>query len=460
MNYADFLNTKRHRIIESGFEVDCVGDYLYDWQQHVVKWALKKGRAALFADCGLGKTPMQLTWAKHVYEHTGKPVLILAPLAVSNQTKREGEKFGIDVNVCRDQDGARDGINIANYEMLHHFDAEKFGALVLDESSILKNFDGTYRKLITRFAAHQDYRLACTATPAPNDLIEIINHSDFLGVMGGKEVIALFFRQDGNTTHNWRLKGHARRDFWAWLAGWAMAIRYPSDLGYMDGDFILPKLSVTQHTVIGKPLDGMLLPVEAQTLEERRHARKETVEDRVALCAELVNNSTAPWVVWCNLNSESEALAKAIPDAVEVKGSDTNAHKENSMLGFSDGKHRVIVTKPSICGFGMNWQHCSHMAFVGLSDSWEQYYQAIRRCWRFGQTRNVEVHVIVAETEGAVVANIERKERQATEMMSELVAHMKEFYRVERKDDAEYVGCKPMQMPAWLTGEKNASMCG
>lgn len=460
MTYQEFLSTKRQRVMDDGVTVPSPGDYLYDWQSHIASWALRKGRAALFADCGLGKTPMQLTWAKHITDHTHKPTLILAPLAVSQQTKREGEKFGIDVHVCRDQSGVRDGINIANYEMLHHFDAEAFGALVLDESSILKNFDGTYRNLITRFAAHQHYRLACTATPAPNDLIEIINHSDFLGVMNRKEVIALFFRQDGNTTHNWRLKGHARRDFWAWLAGWAMAVRYPSDLGYMDGDFILPKLTVKQHTVDGKPLPGMLIPMDAQTLDERRKARRDTIEDRVAICADLVNNSKESWVVWCNLNSESEALAKAIPDAVEVKGGDTNHHKESAMMGFSAGQHRVIVSKPSICGFGMNWQHCARMAFVGLSDSWEQYYQAIRRCWRFGQRREVEAHVIVAETEGAVVNNIERKERQATEMMAELVSHMKEFYRVERIDDSVYIGNKPMIAPSWMGGNSNGRMCG
>lgn len=460
MTYQEFLQTKRQRVMDDGIVIPNPADYLYDWQQHVTSWALRKGRAAVFADCGLGKTPMQLTWAKHIAEHSRKPTLILAPLAVSQQTKREGEKFGIEVHLCRDQSDVRDGVNIANYEMLHHFDASVFGSLVLDESSILKNFDGTYRKLITRFASHQHYRLACTATPAPNDLIEIINHSDFLGVMNGKEVIALFFRQDGNTTHNWRLKGHARRDFWAWLANWAMAIRCPSDIGYMDGDFILPDLSVIQHTVDGKPLDGMLIPMEAQTLDERRKARKDTIEDRVRIAADLVNNSTQPWVVWCNLNSESEALAKAIPDAVEVKGSDTNHHKEDGMMGFSEGRYRVIISKPSICGFGMNWQHCARMAFVGLSDSWEQYYQAIRRCWRFGQRNAVEAHVIVAETEGAVVANIERKERQATEMMAELVAHMREFYRVERKDDALYIGNKPMIAPSWMGGNSNGRMCG
>lgn len=460
MTYQDFIESKRKKVMDAGITIDHAADYLYDWQEHVVKWAVKKGRAAIFADCGLGKTPMQLTWAKHMREHSRRPVLILAPLAVAQQTRREGEKFGIEVNICRDQESATDGINIANYEMLHHFDPEKFGVLVLDESSILKNFDGTYRKLITRFASHQQYRLACTATPAPNDLIEIINHSDFLGVAKGKEVIALFFCQDGNTTHQWRLKGHARRDFWAWLAGWAMAIRYPSDLGFADGLFRLPELKIIQHTVDGKVLDGMLIPMEAHTLIERRQARRDTIEDRVRVCAELVNQSSEPWVVWCNLNSESDALRKAIPDAVEVKGSDSNQHKEESMMGFSDGKYRVIVSKPSICGFGMNWQHCARMAFVGLSDSWEQYYQAIRRCWRFGQTQHVEAHVIVAETEGAVVSNIERKERQATEMMSELVSHMREFYRVERKDDSLYLGNEPMVLPSWAGGKSNGRMCG
>lgn len=457
--YHTFLDTKRQRVYDHGIQLDTRHDFLYDWQNDVVEWACRKGRAAIFADCGLGKTPMQLVWANNMATHTGKPTLILAPLAVSHQTQREGVKFDIPVTICRDQSDVVQGVNIANYEMLAHFDEGEFGALVLDESSILKNFSGMYRRLITRFAHGINYRLACTATPAPNDITEIINHSDFLSVMTGKEVLALFFRQDGNSTHNWKVKGHAERDFWAWMAGWAKAIRTPDDMGYRDDRFILPSLSIQQHTVDGLPIDGMLFAVEAQTMQERRQARVASLEDRVAACAELVNKSTDAWLVWCNLNAESAALSAAIPDAVEVSGADSDQVKTDRMLGFSDRRYRVLVTKPKIAGHGMNWQHCANMAFVGLSDSWEQYYQAIRRCWRFGQTRPVNVHVITASTEGAVVANIERKEREATAMMNNLVSHMREFYRTEKRTDDEYVGMMPVALPAWMKGEHDA-VCG
>lgn len=458
-SYHEFLDTKRQRTYECGIDVETPADYLYDWQNHVVRWALKKGRAAIFADCGLGKTPMQLTWADHIARHTGKPVLILAPLAVSNQTKREGEKFGIDVSVCRDQSEVSGRVNIANYEMLHHFDAAEFGGLVLDESSILKNYDGTYRRLITRFGSHIQYRLACTATPAPNDLVEICTHSEFLSILKEKEVKALFFRQDGNSSNKFILKGHAERDFWAWLAGWAMAIRAPSDLGYDDERFKLPPLRTIQHTVDGSPIDGMLFAVEARGFQEVRQAQRASLRDRVTMCSSLINDTAEPWLVWCNLNDESDALAKAIPDAVEVKGSDSAEKKTDRLLGFQDGRYRVLVTKPSIAGHGMNYQHCARTAFVGLSYSWEEYYQAIRRCWRFGQTREVEAHIVTASTEGAVVANIERKEREAGIMMNSLVSHMREFYRVEKRTDDEYVGSMPMALPSWMKGDCD-EVCG
>ncbi len=425
--YEDFLAEKIVRVEPSGFTVmaDAVNPALFPFQRDITRWALGKGKAAVFADCGMGKTPMQLVWAQHVCAHTGGAVLIVAPLAVSRQTVAEGLKFGVTVHPCRRGQDVQPGINITNYEMLEHFRPDQFEGLVLDESSILKSYSGTYRRELTDFASTIPFRLACTATPAPNDLIEIINHAEFLGVMRGKEMIALFFTQDGNTTHNWRLKGHAKQDFWRWLASWAVALRKPSDLGYADGQFVLPPLRVHQETVeVTQAPSWSLIPLEAVTLQERQAARRDSLEDRVRRCAELVKSSAEPWIVWCNLNAESEALAKAIPGAVEVKGSDTPEHKERSMLWFSAGEIRVLVTKPSIAGFGMNWQHCSKVAFVGLSDSWEQWYQAVRRCWRFGQQNPVDVYVITAETEGAVVRNIERKEREASQLMDELVKHM------------------------------------
>lgn len=425
--YEDFLATKRIAAQPVGFDVapETLNGALKPFQAAIVRWALRRGRAAIFADCGLGKTLMQLEWARHVHQHTGMPVFILAPLAVAEQTKREGKKFGIPVTVCATDADVPSDCGITNYEKLHHFTPGEFGGIVLDESSILKAFSGSTRKAITEFAKSIPFRLACTATPAPNDLIELCNHSEFLDVMSGKEIIALFFTQDGNTTHAWRLKGHARNEFWRWLASWSVALRRPSDLGFSNEGYELPPLQMHQIEVqANAPLQTYLVPVEAVTLDEQRQARRDSLTERVQACAALVNTSTEPWVVWCDLNAESEALARDIPDAVEIRGSDSDDHKTRSMLQFSEGTIRVIVSKPSICGHGMNWQHCAKIAFVGLSHSFEQVYQATRRCWRFGQVNPVDCYVIISETEGAVVRNIQRKERQATEMMEELVKHM------------------------------------
>lgn len=425
--YEAFIDRKRIVSTACGFDVDrdLLNPALFDWQKDVVAWALKRGRAALFEDCGLGKTLQQLEWAQQVVNHTDGNVLILTPLAVALQTQREGEKFGINVTVCRTGSDVRRGINVVNYERLHHFDPAQFTGLVLDESSILKSFTGTVRKQITAFAESIPYRIACTATPAPNDLIELTNHAEFLDIMSGKEIIALFFTQDGNTTHAWRLKGHAEHDFWRWLASWSVAIRKPSDLGYDDGAFKLPPLNIHHVKVDSGATPGFLLPIEAASLSEVRDAQRASLSDRVKACAELVNASKEPWLVWCNLNAESEALAKAIDGAVEVKGSDDADYKETSLLGFAKGDFRVLVSKPSIAGHGMNYQHCRNVAFVGLSHSFEQFYQAVRRCWRFGQTQPVNCHIISARAEGAVVATIERKERQASEMFENIVAHMR-----------------------------------
>jgi DNA modification methylase len=436
--YADFLATKAVTAPAHGLTVDtdALHPALFPWQREIVRWALHRGRAALFEDCGLGKTLQQLVWADAVSRATGQPVLILAPLAVAAQTAAEGARFNLPVTICRTQDDVQPGINITNYEMLDHFIPAPFAGLVLDESSILKSYSGVLRRAITAFGSGIPYRLAATATPAPNDLIEIINHAEFLGIMQSKEIIALYFTQDGNTTHAWRLKGHARRDFWRWLASWAVALRRPSDLGYSDTGFLLPPLQVEQVTVEGSAPPGMLFATDNLPLAERRAARRASLSARVAACAERVNRTPGPWVVWCDLNDESAALTRAIPGAVEVKGSDPPAHKEAAMLDFAAGRIRVLVSKPSICGWGMNWQHCAAMAFVGLSDSWEQQYQAIRRCWRFGQTRPVAVWMYVSESEGAVVRNLERKGAQAAEMMEELVSHMKDL-TLDRADRQE-----------------------
>lgn len=424
-SYAAFLDAKRICAQEVGFDSEIMPS-LFPFQRDICRWALRRGRAAIFADCGLGKTPMQLEWARRVSDRMGSPVMIFAPLAVSHQTKLEGDKFGIPVTVCRGQSQVRSGVNITNYEMLEHFTPESFAGVVLDESSILKSMDGKTRTRLIDFSAPIHFRLACTATPAPNDHMELGNHAEFLSIMNVPEMLATFFTHDGGETSKWRLKGHAADKFWAWVATWAVMLRRPSDLGYDDEGFALPELRMHQITVKSGSTGDALFPMEAQTLLERRGARRDSLDDRVKACANLV--ATEPdqsWLIWCDLNSESTALSAAIPGAVEVKGADDSAYKERSLLGFTHGG--ILVSKPSIAGWGLNYQHCARMVFVGLSDSYEQLYQAIRRCWRFGQIRPVEVYLITAETEGAVVRNIKRKETEAAKMAEGMLEHMKKI---------------------------------
>jgi hypothetical protein len=458
MKYSELLESKRPRALDCGFEPGEVSALLYPFQQESVAWAVRKGRAAMFEDCGLGKTAQQLEWARIVSQKTDRPVLICAPLAVAEQTQREGEKFAIPVALCRKGCDVRHGVNITNYEMLHHFTPDQFGGIVLDESGILKSYSGSTRLFITDFAQGIQYRLACTATPAPNDWIELINHAEFLGVMKGKEILATYFIQDGNTTHAWKLKGHARHDFWAWVASWAVAIRKPSDVGFDDAGFVLPAMRVYQHTVSGHIAEDFLFPIEAQTLSERRHARKESMVERVEKAAAIANSTTDPFLVWCDLNAESAALVAAIPGAVEVKGSDSPEQKTERMTGFSDGRYRVLVTKPSICGWGMNWQHCNQMAFVGLSDSFEQLYQAIRRCWRFGQQKPVDVHLICAETEGAVIANVRRKEAEHAEMMEQIIRHRDRNFTLGKTNEMGYENIHKMELPSWIERPLNEAV--
>lgn len=456
ITYESFIQNKRATILSSGFSVnrDMIHNSLFDFQKDIVRWALRRGKAAVFAGTGLGKTRMQIEWGQHVHEKTGGDVLILAPLAVAAQTIREGQALGYDITMCRSQDDVRPGLNITNYEMLHHFEPVLFDGVVLDESSILKSFTGKMRNDLIESFAFTPYRLACTATPAPNDFMEIGNHAEFLGVMSRTEMLSMYFVHDGGDTSKWRLKGHAENTFWRWVASWGVVLEKPSDLGYSDDGYILPPLTITDNVI---EVEGDI----AKTLSQRQKARRETVEQRVTACAEIVNSTDKPFLVWCDLNIESELLTKAIPGAIEVKGSDKPAYKEKALLDFAAGKIRILVTKPSIAGWGMNWQHCSDMAFVGLSDSFEQVFQAVRRCYRFGQTKPVNVTMITSSREGATAENIKRKEADFQKMVSEMVKYTKEItsesIRSTERDVTEYTAATPIKLPAWLRSEMIAS---
>ena len=423
VSYEAFLDAKRVIIPPAGFEPAMLNEKLYPFQRDIVAWACRKGKACIFADCGMGKTAMQLEWASQVCKHVdGATVLIVAPLAVSAQTVRDGRKFDIEVNRCRAASELVKGINVTNYERLHLFEGVTFDGVVLDESSILKSYSGKIRNQIIDMFQSVPFKLACTATPSPNDYMELGNHAEFVSIMTRTEMLATFFTHDGGNTSKWRLKGHAVDAFWDWVSQWAVTVTSPKDLGYDAGGFDLPELDVHQVVVESPTLvdDTRLFAVEAVTLSDQQKARRTTVEVKADAIAQKVNSDDGQWLIWCDLNAESEYLAQSIPDAVEVRGSDTDEHKEKSMLGFADGTVRVLVTKPSIAGFGMNWQNCHQMAFCGLSHSYEQFYQAVRRCWRYGQTQRVSVDVVVSDQETAIVANVISKRDASDEMKDQM----------------------------------------
>lgn len=452
--YRDFIARKKVVDVETGFTAGKLPESLFDFQADIVKWACRRGRSALFEDCGLGKTPQQLAWADQVLSK-GKhgKVLILAPLGVTRQTVREGDKFGIKVKFVAFQwqvDGP--GIYITNYEKLARFDLSDFDGIVLDESSILKSYDGATRNLIIETASRLVYKLACTATPAPNDYMELGNHAEFLGVMSRVEMLATFFVHDGGDTAKWRLKGHAEEEFWKWLCSWAVNIRKPSDLGYDNGRFNLPELRMKEHVVrSNQKMDGYLFALPASSLQERRNARRASLSERVDMAAELADGQQ--WIFWCNLNAESDALAKTL-SAKEIRGDTSEEDRERVLLGFLDGSIKRVVTKPSLWGFGMNLQCCHNTALVGLSDSYEEFYQVIRRFWRFGQEKPVNVHLIISDLEGAVLANIKRKESDAGRMAGNMVEHMASISSVEIKGSTrETITYKPaakMKLPQWI----------
>ena len=458
-DYQEFVSRKLSRHVPTGMaSVPRLHKGLFPFQRDLVGWALRRGRCAIFADTGLGKTRMQLEWARHVAKHTGSRVLVLAPLAVAAQTVAEGKSMGLAVTLCRDGSEMHDGVNITNYDRIHRFSPDGLGGLVLDESSIIKHHTAKTLGLMLEFGARIPFRLAATATPAPNDYTELGTHAEFLGICTRPEMLAEYFCHDGGETQVWRLKGHARALFWRWVASWAALMRKPSDLGYDDGGYALPPLKIHQRIIAADvettKASGMLFAVEATDLMERRAARRASIAQRVAECAALVNSTPGPWVVWCDLNAESDALTAAIDGAIEVRGSMDTDEKEAALVAFSRGDHRVIVTKSSIAGFGLNWQHCANVAFVGVTDSWEAYYQAVRRCWRFGQKSPVNVHIFASEVEGSIVRNIERKERDALAMAEELAAETRDVVREEVRGQTRttntYEPGVDQSVPAWI----------
>lgn len=451
MQYNEFLESKMQFGQDLGFDTIWQAPFLFDFQSSLVNWALRKGRAAIFADCGLGKTPMQLVWAENVVRHTNRNVLIVAPLAVSGQTVHEGDKFGISVN--RSSDGSvKSKITVTNYERLGRFNSSEFAGMICDESSILKNFDGATKSLVTEFMRKIPYRLLCTATAAPNDYIELGTSSEALGNLGYVDMLKRFFRSDNNTfahggaTAKFTLKGHAEKDFWCWICSWARACRKPSDLGFSDGKFILPPITTVEHIVSATTKrNGWLFDLPAQNLNEQREERKRTIDERCETAARLVNGHNGYSVAWCHLNTEGSLLAKLINGAVEVSGSDSDDFKIETFDAFAKGQIKSIVSKPTIAGWGLNWQHCNHQTFFP-SHSFEQWYQSVRRSWRFGQKQPVKIDVIASEGEQGVLSNLNRKAIAADRMFASMIDLMNNELKVNQHNDHNL----QIQKPVWL----------
>jgi DNA modification methylase len=441
MEYESFIKQKRRHEIASGHNPENLNEHLFDFQEAITKWAVRRGRAAIFADTGLGKTLMQLSWASEVASHTGMPVMILAPLAVSEQTINQGSTFGIQVDrYVAGSPLVGPNVYITNYERIDDVDFESLGGIVLDESSILKAHDGKTRTKIIELSQKVQYRLSCTATPSPNDFEELGNQCEFLGVMTRTEMLATYFVNDTGDTGTWRLKGWGQSKFWEWMGTWAVVLRNPSDIGFDGSSYILPEPEYFEHIVDTESEFGDLFAKPAMTMTERRRAQRESLDARCKALADMVNSQPdEPWLIWCHLNDEAEYLKSMIPGAVNVQGSDNPEVKSANMLAFTRGEIRVLISKPKICGFGMNWQHCARMAFVGMDDSFEKFYQAVRRCWRFGQNRIVQIHIFSAEAEGQVLQNIKRKEIQHHEMSKKMVDHMREIMNKELKGQENIV---------------------
>lgn len=433
MDYEAFVKSKRRVEVATGHAPGDLNEHLFDFQHAIVSWAVRRGRAAIFADTGLGKTLMQLSWADEVATHTNGIVLVLAPLAVSEQTIEQGAHFGIEVKrVPAGESPSCAGVWITNYERINAIDFQALSGIVLDESSILKSHDGKTRTAIIDSCQSIPYRLSCTATPSPNDFEELGNQCEFLGVMTRTEMLATYFINDAGDTGTWILKGWGQSRFWEWMGTWAVVLRSPADLGFDGSRYDLPTLRYHEHVVQTEALGDELFSRPAMTMLERRKAQRDSIEARCKALADVVNaEPDEPWLIWCHLNDEADLIQSLIPGSVNVQGSDSPESKVKNLLGFAHGAIRVLASKPKIAGYGMNWQHCARMAFVGLDDSFEKFYQAVRRCYRFGQKREVEVHIFTAENEGQILANIKRKELLHHEMSANMIEHMKDIMNKE-----------------------------
>lgn len=453
MQYEEFLKTKEYHYDNTGFDVNIsdLNDNLFDFQREIVKWALKKGKYALFLDTGLGKTICQLEFANQVCKHENGKALILAPLAVSKQTKHEGEKFGIEVNICRTQADVKDGINITNYEMLQHFNPNEFVCVVLDESSILKSFMGKTKRYLVEVLNEIPYKMACTATPAPNDIMEILNHAEFLNAMKSNEALAIWFIADQKQMGNYRLKRHAIKDFYRWVSSWAIGMNKPSDLGFDDTGYILPQLhEIDIFCDSGFFGSGNIKKVSATNYNKER---RKTLEERCKKTAEIVNASDEQFVIWCDLNDEANMLKRIINDCVEISGSDNIDKKENAAMDFVDGKYKVLISKPLIYGYGMNFQNCHNVVFCGLSYSYENYYQAVRRFYRFGQEHEVNVYRVLSSTEKNMLNVLNTKAENKNGLSSNMVENLRDYQTVKgayfKLDLTEH----KINYPKWLEEE-------
>jgi len=463
--YRKFLQSKRILADPCGFEVpeseiNPMMRGRFGFQQDICRWALRRGKAAVFAHTGLGKGPIQLEWCKHVARHTERPTLIAAPLAVAQQfLYQEAPKFSIDLTLCESDADVRPGVNITNYDRLDRFDLDRFGGVSLDESSCIKDWTSKTTQTLIERLAKTPFKLACTATPSPNDHAELGTHAELLDVMRRAAMLAMFFEHDGGETSKWVLKGHGKRPFFKFVASWAVCVQRPSDLGYPDDDFVLPPLHMHEHIVKvdhSIATEGMLFRCPDMSATGLHKELRLTAADRAARVAEIVRQTPdVPWIIWCNTDYEAKAIRDVLPEVTEVKGSHKPHQKIKAILAFLNGEILDLLSKPEIFGFGLNLQHCWHMAFMGLGYSWEQVFQAIRRCWRFGQTHDVDAHLVIAETEGPVLASFHRKQSQYEELQGEMNAVMREEQLAARHKKTKYEHKRKMEVPAWLrTGQE------